>query len=163
MRHFQYFFIVLSLFIHKRQFFLLQPIHNMLNMGVLFKMIVSAHDSSVIDYILFSSQNFYALEKFHLKNSPLLFTTRPFLKYILEGPKPSSPLVGPLTEGFWPPIKVLFGLKISDYHAKIAGNQVLRARKFKNFLRGITKTILKVHTSPPFYFCTCYSAIPFYT
>ncbi len=48
----------------------------------------------------------------------------PFLTYILEGPKPPSPYVGPPTEGFWPPSNVPFCLKMSKNHAEIAGNQV---------------------------------------
>ena len=45
-----------------------------------------------------------------------------------------------------PPVKVPFCLKMSEYHAEIAGNQI---------------TFLKMHTSPPFHFFICHSDAPF--
>ena len=39
-------------------------------------------------------------------------------------PPPPAPMLAPPLKGFGPPSNVPFCLKISEYHAEIAGNQV---------------------------------------
>ena len=66
-------------------------------------------------------------------------------------PPPPAPVLAPPLKGFGPPSKSPFYLKMSENHVKIAGNQVVRAQKYKNFL-GRTPRPPKRYTSPHFLF-----------
>ena len=61
-----------------------------------------------------------------------------------------NPVLAPPLKGFCPLVKVAFYLKMSENHAKIAGNQVWGAQKYKNVLGEDPPRPPKRYTSPLF-------------
>ena len=80
-------------------------------------------------------------------------------------PRCFPPPPPPHSEIFWPsPVKVPFGLIMSEYHAKIVGNKVWGAQTFKTFSMWDPLTLRKMHhNSSPFDFWLCHSEVPFCT